>query len=67
MQVIDETLPLFGVNVPLIGVLLFIYGLGTVYYFAVGRHKLLPIEEEFGVFDELEDDDTEVNSSEKVI
>lgn len=57
--ILGETIPLFGLNIPMIAVLIAIFGLGTGYYFLVGRHKLLPIEEEFGVLDILDEENTE--------
>lgn len=49
-------MPLFGYAIPLIIVLLFIYGVGSLYYYFIGRHQLLPIEEEFGVLNLLDGD-----------
>lgn len=63
-SVLNESLPLFGYAIPLIIVLLFIYGVGSLYYYFIGRHQLLPIEEEFGVL-ELLDGDADNEDDEK--
>jgi ethanolamine permease len=57
-SVLGGSLPLFGAEIPLITVLLIIFGLGIVYYYFVARHKLLPLEEEFGVLDVLDEEVT---------
>ncbi|MFC7392342.1 ethanolamine permease [Scopulibacillus cellulosilyticus] len=54
--VLGETIPLFGFNIPMIAVLIIIFALGIGYYFFVGRRKLLPIDEEFGVLDILDEE-----------
>ncbi len=67
-SVFNQSLPLFGMNVPLLYVLLFIYVVGSAYYYLVGRHKLLPIEEEFGVLDVLDQTGPEeLSSSVKIV
>ena len=45
--VLATNLPLFGMEVPLIVVILFVFGAGSIYYFLVGAKKIRPISEEF--------------------
>ncbi|WP_257351021.1 ethanolamine permease [Pseudalkalibacillus decolorationis] len=62
-SILGSTLPLFGLDVPLLIVLAVIYGGAIVYYFTVSKHKLLPIDQEFGVLDELDESGAEVGQN----
>lgn len=46
-SVLTTNLPLFGIEIPLIAVILFVFGAGSIYYFLVGAKKIRPISEEF--------------------
>nr|WP_220185942.1 ethanolamine permease [Paenactinomyces guangxiensis] len=46
-SVLTASLPLLGWKIPLIAVILGIYGLAVLYYFVRGSKKIRPIEEEF--------------------
>lgn len=46
-SVLTTNLPLFGIEIPLIAVILFVFGVGSIYYFLVGAKNIRPISEEF--------------------
>jgi ethanolamine permease len=46
-SVLTTNLPIVGVKIPLIAVILFVFGAGSIYYFLVGAKKIRPISEEF--------------------
>ncbi len=46
-SVLTTNLPLFGIEIPLIAVILFVFGAGSIYYFLVGAKNIRPISEEF--------------------
>ncbi|TCK07998.1 UNVERIFIED_ORG: ethanolamine:proton symporter (EAT family) [Anoxybacillus amylolyticus] len=46
-SVLTTNLPFFGIEIPLIAIILFVFGLGNAYYFLIGSKKIRPISEEF--------------------
>ncbi|WP_270583497.1 ethanolamine permease [Bacillus smithii] len=46
-SVLTTNLPIVGVKIPLIAVILFVFGAGSIYYLLVGAKKIRPISEEF--------------------
>jgi ethanolamine permease len=56
-SVLSGSLPLFGIDIPLIVVILLVYGVAIPYYFFYAKKNLKPIEEEFGVLDVLEENE----------
>jgi ethanolamine permease len=64
-SVFNNSLPLFGVDIPLVVVLIVVFAIATIYYFAVGKKNLKPIEEEFGVLDVLDEaaDSSQTNNN----
>ncbi|TCP31241.1 ethanolamine:proton symporter (EAT family) [Scopulibacillus darangshiensis] len=58
-SILPESLPLFSLNVPLLAIVAIIFAFAIGYYYFVGRHRLLPMEEEFGLLDILDDEDAE--------
>ncbi|RLQ96175.1 ethanolamine permease [Falsibacillus albus] len=55
-SILTTNMPVFGIEVPLIFVILIVFGLGTIYYLAIGRKKLRPISEEFVTIEDVTDE-----------